>query len=75
MALPISMSSVLIALFAITESDLLKANVADYKGLAVGAAILQTHSEPFEKWIAEEIRNNLCSYHCLAQIWRGILCQ
>ena len=24
----------------------------------------------FEKWIAEEIRNNLCSYHCLAQIWR-----
>lgn len=43
--------------------------------LAVGAATLQTQSEPFEKWIAEEIRNNLCSYHCLAQIWWGILCQ
>lgn len=34
MVLPISMSSVFIALFEITKSDLLKANVADYLGFS-----------------------------------------
>lgn len=53
------------------------ASVAAYtvQALAAAVATLQTQSEPFEKWIAEEIRNNLCSYHCLAQICWGILCQ
>ena len=75
MALLISTSSVLIALFEITKSNLLKANVAYYLGFGCWRCYPSNTLKPFEKWIAEEIRNNLCSYHCLAQIWWGILCQ
>lgn len=59
-------------LFEIIRLDPSKATIM---ALAASAATPETQRECFEKWIVEEIGNNLCSYHCLAQICWGILCQ